>query len=88
MEKDIRGIDLKADNFKTQLINIINNSNLPPSLIMYILKDIYEEVVSLYNKSVSQQYEEMCEIAKKEKEAAVQENDESAAADSDNIDDK
>lgn len=87
MEKDIRGIDLKADNFKTQLINIINNSNLPPSLIMYILKDTYEEVVDLYNKTVSQQYNQMCEMVK-EKEAAVQENDESAAADSDNIDDK
>lgn len=88
MEKDIRGIDLKADNFKTQLISIVNNSNLPPSLIMYILKDIYEEVVGLYNKSVSQQYEEMCEMAKKEKEAAAQEDNESAVADSDNIDDK
>lgn len=86
MEQDIRGIDLKADNFKTQLISITNNSNLPPSLIMYILKDIYEEVVDLYNKTVSQQYNQMCEMVKEESVAEDQE--EAAAADSDNIDDK
>lgn len=88
MNEDIRGIDLKADNFQTQLVLLINNSNLPPSLIMYILKDIYNEVSNLYTQSVSQQYQNFCEIDKKEREAAAQENNESAAADSDNIDDK
>lgn len=81
MKKDIRGIDLKADNFKTQLISLINDSNLPSSLVMYILKDMLNEVSVLYTQSAANQYEEFCK-------AAAQENDEPAAADSDNIDDK
>lgn len=85
--EDTRGIDLKADNFKTQLTLVINKSNLPPSLVLYILKDIYYEVNDLYKQSVSKQYQDFCET-EKEEQTAAQENDELAAADSDNIDDK
>ena len=42
--KDLRGYDLRADNFKTQLLNIINGSNLPSFAVMYILKDTLNEV--------------------------------------------
>ena len=64
--KDLRGIDLRADHFKTQLNSLINNSNLVPSLILYILKDTTREIEQLYNQAVSYQYQQFCEAAKAE----------------------
>lgn len=64
--KDLRGIDLRADHFKTQLNNLINNSNLVPSLILYILKDTTREIEQLYNQVVSYQYQQFCDAAKAE----------------------
>ena len=64
--KDLRGIDLRADHFKTQLNSLINNSNLVPSLILYILKDTTKEIEQLYNQAVSYQYQQFCEVAKAE----------------------
>lgn len=66
--EDIRGIDLRADHFKIQLNSLINNSNLVPSLILYILKDTTREIEQLYNQAVSYQYQQFCEVTKTEKE--------------------
>lgn len=65
--KDLRGFDLRADNFKTQLNNLINESNLTPSIVLYILKDTTREIEQLYNQAVSYQYQQFCEAAKEEK---------------------
>lgn len=67
-EKDLRGLDLRADNFKTQLNLLINESNLVPSMVLYILKDCVREIELLYNQAVSYQYEEFCKIVNKEEE--------------------
>lgn len=64
--KDLRGFDLRADNFKTQLNNLINESNLIPSIVLYILKDTTREIEQLYNQAVSYQYQQFCEAAKAE----------------------
>lgn len=64
--KDLRGFDLRADNFKTQLNNLINESNLTPSIVLYILKDTTREIEQLYNQAVSYQYQQFCEAAKEE----------------------
>lgn len=64
--KDLRGLDLRADNFKTQLNLLINDSNLIPSLILYILKDTTKEIEQLYNQAVSYQYQQFCDAAKAE----------------------
>lgn len=64
--KDLRGLDLRADNFKIQLNLLINDSNLVPSLILYILKDTTREIEQLYNQTVSYQYQQFCEAAKAE----------------------
>lgn len=64
--KDLRGFDLRADNFKTQLNNLINESNLIPSMVLYILKDTTREIEQLYNQAVSYQYQQFCEAAKEE----------------------
>ena len=62
---DTRGFDLKVDNFRTQLINLINSCSLPISTVMYIMKDIYYDVSNEYNRVVGQQYELFCQEAKK-----------------------
>ena len=41
--KDIRGFDLQVDNFKQQLISLINQSNMPSVIIYYVLKDLILE---------------------------------------------
>lgn len=44
-----KNISLLAQQLKQQIINKINNNNfLPPVLIYYIIKDIYEQVETTY----------------------------------------
>ena len=66
LEKDTRGFDLRVENFRTQLIQSLNNSNLPISIILYILKELCNEASLEYDRIVNQQYKEFCEEAKKE----------------------
>ena len=66
--KDTRGYDLRVDNFRTQLESLINNSGLYPSTVLYLLKDITNEVNSIYNQAVNIQYKNFCEEANKEVE--------------------
>ena len=75
MEKDIRGFDLRVDNFKTQIANVINNANLPSSIIFFVLKDILSEVNNLYIKSAQQQYQKFCEDAQQEEEKSSSDDD-------------
>lgn len=65
-DKDIRGFDLQVDNFKQQLISLINQSNMPSVIIYYVLKDLFLESESLYNNTVGKQYTDFCEKAKQE----------------------
>lgn len=67
-EKDLRGFDLKVDNFQTQLTGLINECNLPVSVVLYILKDCYIQVNELYDNTVRQQYQDFCAEAEKEEE--------------------
>lgn len=64
--KDIRGFDLQVDNFKQQLISLINQSNMPSVIIYYVLKDLLLESENLYNNTVSKQYTDFCEKTKQE----------------------
>lgn len=69
MEKNNEmGFDLRVDNFRTQLINIINNANLPPSIIFFVLKDTLIEVNNLYTSNAQQQYKQFCEKTEEESE--------------------
>lgn len=72
---DTRGLDLRAEHFKTRLNLLINDSNLVPSMILYILKDTTREIQDLYNKAVEYQYNKFCEEAK-EQETAQEEKEE------------
>lgn len=67
MEQDTRGFDLKADNFQTQLSSIINESNLPISIIYYILKDCCNQAQILFTQEANKQYQQFCREAEEER---------------------
>lgn len=43
MEEE-KSFDLLCYDFTNEIISIINNSNLPVSVVYYLLKDIFEQV--------------------------------------------
>ena len=67
MENNMNGansmdIDLLSQSFKMQLINLINEGGkrIPPSMIYYIVKEVYQNVENGYNEyiiSLKQQME-------------------------------
>lgn len=61
--KDIRGFDLRVDNLRTQLANVINSANLPSSVVFFVLKDVLMEVNNLYILDAKNQYQQFCEEA-------------------------
>lgn len=68
--------NLKIDVFRQQLLQIISNSNLPVSVIVYIIKDIYNEINDLYKQAVMNEYEESIAAQKEreEQDNAIKEN--------------
>lgn len=44
----------ETESFKNNLINYINNSNLPPTIIYYIIKEIYQNTEESYFSLVNQ----------------------------------
>lgn len=54
-------VTVSIENFKTQLSDLLNNSNLHPFILDSIMKDAYEEVHMVYQQQVvheKKQYEE------------------------------
>ena len=51
MEQDI---NLMIENFKQNLLYGINTAQLPPSIIYYVLKDVFEETQKAYFDYVNQ----------------------------------
>lgn len=58
--EDKRGYDLRASHFRTRLEVLINNSNLFPSTIYFILDGITKEIKEIYSNAVDIQYQEFC----------------------------
>ncbi len=48
-------MDLEIREFKENLISVINNSHLPPSVAFYVLKDVLLEVQSVANQAAEEQ---------------------------------
>lgn len=72
MEKNI---NLIIEDIKSQIINTINNSGLPISIIYYLMSDIYKKLDVEYKSYIEQaKLEEKRQALKesKEKETAVE----------------
>lgn len=51
-------ISLTIEEVKAEIANIINNSQLPPVVLDLIVKDIYNEVHSIYIQQTMQEQQE------------------------------
>lgn len=60
--------NLKIELFKTQLNDVISNSNLSVGIVYLVLKDILNELSILYNQQVNQEYQEYQQSLEKNKE--------------------
>lgn len=56
-----QNINLMIEDFKDNLINTINNAGFPPSIVYYILKDVYSNVESSYFSYLRQQKRQVTE---------------------------
>ncbi len=56
-----QNINLMIEDFKDNLINTINNAGFPPSIVYYILKDVYSNVESSYFSYLRQQKRQIAE---------------------------
>lgn len=56
-----QNINLMIEDFKDNLINMINNAGFPPSIVYYILKDVYSNVESSYFSYLRQQKRQVAE---------------------------
>lgn len=50
-----KNIDLAIEDLKLEIIETINKAKMPPSIIYYIVKDIYEELSSSYQLFLKQE---------------------------------
>ncbi len=52
------GINTLISVFKKNILNVINNSNLPISVVYYVTKDIFRDVEQIYNETLKKELEE------------------------------
>ena len=67
MDKDI---NLVIEDFKGSLMNTINNSGLPISVVYYIMTDLYKEVDTQYYNYINQARQQLAAAAQQQVEAA------------------
>ena len=76
-EEDLRGMDLRADNFKNQLLMLVNNCGLNISTAYYIVKDMCNTLEKGFEDAAETQYRDFCDKANAESAAktAIKEAD-------------
>jgi len=65
MEKTI---NIKIEEIKNELFNIVNNSGLPFSAIYYLFKDFMNDLTNAYNETLNNEYQRYKEEEQKESE--------------------
>lgn len=58
--------NIKCQNFKQNISNIIIDSNLPPVVVYYILKDTLHEIEDLCQEAIQQEMIQMKQQQNKE----------------------
>lgn len=64
--KEQQDFSLICENLKRQIINLLNNSILPPVVKYYITKDIYTQVEKSYINYINMQLQQEKEQEKEE----------------------
>lgn len=52
------GFNTYLNNFKTNMINTINDSGLPVGVVYYIMKDILNDIQNAYENTLKKEKEE------------------------------
>lgn len=75
--QDNIGFNTYLNNFKTDMINTINNSGLPVGVVYYIVKDLFSDIQNAYENTLKKEKEESVEqkINKKISEINQSNND-------------
>lgn len=68
--------NLKARSFETQLLNLINSSELDCATGYYILRDVVRQIEVIYNESADKEYAQFCEDNTKDKENETKDKEE------------
>lgn len=61
-----KNIDLAIDALKSNIIDTINDAQMPPSIIYYVVKDIYEKLASSYRLYLQQEKEKAVAVKKEQ----------------------
>ena len=67
MQEDI---NLIIEEFKNNIINTINGSQLPPAIVYYIFKDINKDVEASYRNYIQQAQQRQAAAASQQEAAA------------------
>ena len=69
-----QNIDVLIQRLRTELLSLINNAGctIPPSMIYYVVKDVYQEVDATYMAYLKDLQQKLAAAA--EEEAKAQEN--------------
>ena len=74
MENDV---NIKIEEFKLSIINLLNESNMPIGMIYYIMKDVFGEITEEYqnylNTAMKKIQAEAAAAASQESEAVTEE---------------
>lgn len=58
-----KSINMKTEEFRSALFNIINQSNLPVSIVYYVFKDVGQELENIYYGTLNSEAEEIQEYS-------------------------
>lgn len=48
-------MNLKIENFRNSLIDLLNTSNLPVGIVVYIIKDVYNLLIDQYKQILEEE---------------------------------
>ena len=69
--------NLKCDRFKRDLVNYINNTDLPIAVIYYICQNVFEQIEKVYigavNQAVLQESKQAVQTTKQQQQEEKQE---------------
>lgn len=71
------------NDFKTDMVNMINNSGLPVGVVYYIVKDLFSDIQLAYENTLKKEKEEI--IAEQKANKKISEINESEIIDDDDI---
>ena len=72
MQEDI---NLVIEEFKNNIINTINGSQLPPAVVYYIFKDINKDVEASYSNYIQQAQQRQAAAALQQKATAPEDEE-------------